>query len=346
MDDKPQPRRKVTLSDVAAHAGVDASVVSRVLSRDPRLNIRNDTRDRVLNSVKVLDYRPNELARSLRTSRAKAFGLLIPDFANPIYASIITGAEAAAAEMGYMLVTGSLAVQAADEPAYLRLLGAGRVDGLLLAGSEHGLQRSGDRAGSDVPVILVNRRTTGARRYVILDDERAARLAVDHLAELGHRRIAHIAGPEHADTAQRRLTGYLKAMTDAGLEVDDRLVVHADYTDTGGAAAMRALIASEALPTAVFVANVASAIGALHEARSAGLRLPGDLSVVAVHDLPLAGYLSPPLTTVRMPLGELGRKAIQMLASVPADEPVEIVVGGPMELVVRGSTAAPNSGRS
>lgn len=317
----------MTLADVAAHAGVDASVVSRVLSRDPRLNIRETTRDRVLRSVKVLDYRPNELARGLRTARSKAFGLLIPDFANPVYASIIAGAEAAATELGYLLVTGSLAVQTA-------VLGEGRVDGLLLAGPEHGLR-------PDVPVILVNRRTPGARRYVILDDERAARLAVEHLAQLGHRRIAHVAGPEAADTAQRRLTGYLKAMTDAGLAVDDDLVVHTDYTDAGGAAAMRELVGRGRAPTAVFVANVASAIGALHEARSAGLRLPDDLSVVAVHDLPLAGYLSPPLTTVRMPLGELGRQAITLLASVPADEPVQVVVDGPMELVVRSSTAPP-----
>jgi LacI family transcriptional regulator len=317
----------VTLADVAAHAGVDASVVSRVLSRDPRLNIRDATRDRVLRSVQVLDYRPNELARGLRTSRAKAFGLLIPDFANPVYSSIIAGAEAAATELGYLLVTASLAGQTA-------VLGEGRVDGLLLAGPEHGLR-------PDVPVILVNRRTAGARRYVILDDERAARLAVEHLAHLGHRRIAHVAGPEDADTAQRRLTGYLRAMTDAGLAVDDDLVVHADYTDTGGATAMRALVTRGRPPTAVFVANVASAIGALHEARTAGLRLPGDLSVVAVHDLPLAGYLSPPLTTVRMPLGELGRQAITLLASVPPDEHVQVVVEGPMELVVRGSTAPP-----
>lgn len=327
-------RRKPTLADVAARAQVDRSVVSRLLNDDARLNVRPETRERVLAAVAELHYRRNPNARSLRTARAYAYGLLIPDFTNPIYAQIITGAEAAAAAQGCLLLTGSAVID-------VDLLGPGRIDGLLLAGTPTTSAFAERVHELDVPWLLLNRRAPELRRHLILDDERAAALAVRHLAELGHRRIAHLAGPPEADTATRRQAGYLAALAAAGLEPDERLIVPADYTNAGGAAGMRALLALDRRPSAVFVANVASAIGALWAVREEGLTVPGDVSVVAVHDLPLAGYLEPPLTTVRMPLGELGRRGIEVLSSVPAEQPIEEVVAGPVELVVRGSAAPP-----
>lgn len=336
--------RKPTLVDVAARANVDRSVVSRVLSGDARLNVRPATRERVLVAVAELGYRPNTTARSLRTARAHTYGLLIPDFTNPVYAAIITGAQAAAAAQGCLLLTGSSAGGSFGVEEYVDLLSAGRVDGLLLAGTP----ADGDfdkRLGSlDLPWLLLNRRTPSSRRYLVLDDERAAALAVEHLVGLGHRRIAHLAGPPQADTAARRQAGYAAALERAGLERDARLVVAADYTNEGGAAAMGALLALPDPPTAVFVANVASAIGALWAARDAGLVVPDDVSVVAVHDLPLAGYLEPPLTTVRMPLEHLGRRGIELLSSVPPDAPIAEVIAKPVELVLRRSTGPPRVG--
>lgn len=341
--DRPRPA-KVTLNDVALRAGVDRSVVSRVINDDPKLNVRPETRQRVKETIKTLGYRPNVAARSLRTSRAYMFGLLIPDFANPVYAEIIKGAEEAAGLLGYGLMTASSGGVRLGLAHYLDLLGQGRVDGLLFAGedSEHALAQL---RTAEVPWVLVNRRIPGSRRYVVLDDERASRLAVTHLAELGHRHIAHLAGPEAADTGRRRHAGYLAALRDAGLGCAPGSVAHADYTGTGGAAALRTLMSATPRPTAVFVANVASAVGALHTAHALGISVPRELSVVAVHDMPLAGHLVPALTTVRMPLAEMGRRALEQLATRGPDEPITEVVTEPVELVVRDSSAPPPSER-
>jgi LacI family transcriptional regulator, galactose operon repressor len=340
-------QHKATLVDVAELAQVDRSVVSRVLSDDPKLNIRGSTRERVLRAVAELNYRPNAIARSLRTSRAGVIGLLIPDFANPVYASIIKGAEAAAARSDRLLLTGSLSEGSFEVAQYVELLAQGRVDGLLLAGMQT-RGRTIDRAQAfeqlnmvGMPWILLNEQSPLANRYIVFDDERAAALAVEHLIELGHRRIAHIAGPSSADTAQRRRAGYLEAMASAGLNSDGELIVQADYTNAGGVTAMQALLKAPDPPTAVFVSNVASAIGALYAIRQANLIVPDDISVVAIHDLPLANYLAPPLTTVRMPLEELGRRGVEFLSAVSATEPIEEVVAEPMDLIIRESTGRP-----
>lgn len=333
---------KVTLNDVAMQAGVDRSVVSRVINNDPKLSVRPETRQRVRDIIEQLGYRPNVAARSLRTSRAYMFGLLVPDYANPVFAEIIKGAERAAGELGYGLMTASSAGVRLSLDHYLTLLGQGRVDGLLLAGEDSGHALAQLRA-SQVPWVLVNRTLEGSR-YVILDDERAGRMAVEHLISLGHRRIAHVAGPEQADTSRRRRAGYLAAMRTAGLWVEPDLMVCADYTPAGGAAALDRLLSAPRPPTAVFVSNVASAVGALHAAHAAGLCVPRDLSLIAVHDMPLASHLVPGLTTIRMPLEELGRRALEMVAKLGPDEPIAEVVADPVELVVRESTARPMSG--
>ncbi|MEW9516121.1 LacI family DNA-binding transcriptional regulator [Streptomyces tubercidicus] len=333
--------RRSTLSDVAAVAKVDTSVVSRLVNNDPRLKIRDTTRKRVLDAIALLDYRPNAAARSLRTARTRTLGLLIPDFANPVYAEIIKGAERAAAATGCALVTGSVKGNGGDADTYLDLLGHGRVDGLLLAtpiteAKEAELSRLG------MPWLLLNH-SGQSRRHVVLDDERAAGIAVDHLIALGHRRIGHISGPRGADTARQRRAGYTAALRRAKIARQTGLVTMADYTAAGGAAAMERLLKLPEPPTAVFVANIASAIGSLHTAHRLGVRIPDDVSVVAVHDLALASHLVPPLTTVRMPMAELGARAVHLMLEGDPHGPVQEVVGEPTELVLRESTAPPTT---
>lgn len=332
--------RRTTLADVAARAGVDRSVISRVLSGDPRLLIREETRERVLAAVRDLGYRPNVAARTLRTRRTGTLGLLIPDYANPVYAEIIKGAEAAAAERDCVLLTGS-ASAATELNAYLDLLGQGRVDGLLLAGELTSKAVLDGLTADGLPWLLVNRTLRGESRHVVLDDERAAALAVEHLAGLGHTEIAHLAGPTGADTARRRDRGYRAAMSAHGLTAPDR-TTRGDYTADGGYRAMLEILDAPERPTAVFVANLASAIGALHALRSRGVAAPERMSVIAVHDLPLAEHLSPALTTVRMPLRELGQRGVELLAEVGPEEAVREVVTGPMQVVPRESTAPPS----
>ncbi|EXG80466.1 LacI family DNA-binding transcriptional regulator [Cryptosporangium arvum] len=333
-----KPGKRVTLADVAAHAGVDRSVISRVMNSDPGLNIRPETRVRVLASVKALGYRPNAAARTLRTRRSRTIGLFVPDHADPVYAEIVTGAEAAAAERGCVLVTGSGRVADSAQP-YLDLLADGRVDGLLLAGGVTATPAALRESG--MPWLLLNRSMADATRHVVLDDEGAAAMAVEHLVNLGHRRIAHLAGPDGSDTASRRASGYRAAMRRHGATPDPGLAVRADYTADGGFQAMTELLGRTPRPTAVFVANVTSAIGAVRAAYRCGVRVPSELSIVAVHDLPFAEYLVPALTTVRMPLQELGRRGVEKLTTTDPDAPVSETVGAPMELVRRESTAPP-----
>jgi DNA-binding LacI/PurR family transcriptional regulator len=324
---------------VATLARVDPSVVSRVINGDERLVIKEETRARVVAAIQQLRYHPNAAARSLRTAQSGTLGLLIPDFANPIYAEIIKGAEQAATKHDALLLTGT-ALE--DRPErYVRMLASGRVEGLLLASDRIPPEAVEAMVATGRPVVSVNQRIPGVQRMILADDERASRIAVRHLIELGHRRIAHIRGPVGSDTARRRLNGYRRAVRTGGLPPDAALVIGNGYTSEAGAEAMRELLAMPQRPTAVLVANVAAAIGALTAARLAGVRVPADLSVVTIHDIPLAANLAPALTTVRMPLAEMGREGILALFDEDADAGVKKVVRDATELIVRESTATP-----
>jgi LacI family transcriptional regulator len=323
--------RTVRLRDVAAAAGVDASVVSRVLSGDARLSIRPETRQRVLDAVAFLDYRPNTAARTLKTARTMAIGMIVPDLANATYAAIVQGAEEAAGSAGYVVLVapGSASERLADLH--------GRIDGLLagMATSETAHRRLFE----GVPAVLVNRRESWGVPSVTVDDEAGAALATDYLLSLGHRRIAHLAGPQNADTARRRLRGYLSALQAAGIEPRPDWVAEATFDEAGGHAAATRLLGTNPRPTALFAANVRAATGALASVRRLGLRVPEDVSLVGFHDAPFAAYLDPPLTTVRMPLGEMGRQAVHSLLAVLGGESQEdVVVASAPELVVRASS--------
>lgn len=278
-----------------------------------------------------------------RAEATGTFALLIPDFDNPVYAAIIHGAEEAAARADALLLVGRQDRRRVT--SYVELLRQERVDGLLIAGVEAtAADQISQLEASNLPWMLLNRRTLRARRYAILDDEAASKTAVEHLIGLGHERIAHVAGPRSADTAERRQRGYLVALQGAGLRPGDGYIVPSDYTTAGGAQAVTALLRSKPRPTAVVVANAAMAIGLLYELGRAGVLVPEEMSVVALHDLALADYLEPPLTTVKMPLEILGRRGIELLSSVEPGDPIEEVVEGPIELVERYSTAAPPAG--
>jgi LacI family transcriptional regulator len=332
-----------TIRDVAKLAGVDRAVVSRIVNDDPKLSVRSETRERVLAAISTLDYRPNNAARSLRTARASAFGLIVPDFQNPVYSEIIEGAQDAALSMNCALLTASVSrSEATAARRFIDILGNGAVDGLLIAGSVRAEDLVQSFRARGRPVLSVNRRIRDLPRYVILDDARAAEVGVDHLIGLGHTRIAHIAGPSDSDTAERRLAGYRSALAQAGLTAPTSYIAHSDYTPIGGYEAMRGLLAQDEPPTAVLVANITSALGALAAARASGVSVPGDLSVLSVHDSELAAFASPPLTVVSMPLYELGKRAVQLLMGSPEEAQYE-VVATPVTLLERESTAPPKA---
>ncbi|WP_284253559.1 LacI family DNA-binding transcriptional regulator [Pseudolysinimonas kribbensis] len=328
---------------MAQLAGVDVAVVSKMLSGDASLSVRESTRERVLRAVAQLDYRPNYAARSLRRSRADAFGLVVPDFHNSVYSGIIDGAQSAANAMNYALLTVSASPTSDEESRLAALFGNGTIDGLLVAGAARAdeLVRLFRKRGQ--PVLSVNRRIPGLDRYVILDDFAAARQAVRHLVELGHTRIGHIGGPRDLDTSTRRLDGFFSAMQDAGLAIPTSYIVNADYTPRGGYQAMRSLLELSEPPQAVLAANVTSALGAMSAAYEAGVSIPNDLSLISIHDLDLAEYASPALTVIRMPIYEMGRLAVQLLADTPPNDAIEQVVDTPLELIARHSTSRPHA---
>jgi LacI family transcriptional regulator len=318
---------RVTLTDVARAAEVDVSLVSRVV-RGKDVKVREETRARILEQVRVLGYRPNAIARSLKSARAGAFGLVIPNFENPVYAQIIAGAETAAARLGSVMMTTSGAGW--DRADWYESLDGGRVDGLLIAGGS-GLDLSHLR----VPFLLVNRTAPGVDRFVVLDDEGAARMAVEHLVQLGHHDLAFVGGPLDADTAGRRQAGFESAVKAAGAR---GRVLPGDYTTAGGRAAVVEVLSTGTPPTGIIAANLPSGIGVLEALRDAGVSVPGAVSVVSVHDAEIAQFIVPKLTTVRMPLHQLGARAIEQLSTLAPTDTITDVVTAPMELMVREST--------
>lgn len=320
----------VRMRDVAAVAQVDQSTVSRILSGDDRLSVRDETRERVLDAARRLGYRPNAAARTLRTASAMAIGMVLPSLQNVVYSTIAAGAQERAARSGYLLL-----VMTGDAVASL----AGRVDALLLAIATSERPSLVELRGS-VPMLLLNRSEPWGVPSITVDDHAGAALATEHLIGLGHDRIAHVAGPQNVDTARRRLLGFREAMAASGRSVQEGHIVEAEYDEAGGREAAFRLLDLDPMPSAIFVANIMSAIGAISAIRSRGLRVPDDISVVGFHDVPLAGYLDPPLTTVRMPLHELGARAVDQLLAGEG-EPETVSIDTPPELVVRASTAAP-----
>jgi LacI family transcriptional regulator len=326
------------LSDVATAAGVDRSVVSRVVNDDPSLKIRPETRERILQAIRTIGYRPNAAARSLRTSQSRTIGLVIPDYGNPVYAEIISGAETAARAAGHLLLTGSVGRDSSAIQEFMDLIGHGRVDRLIIAGVHLSRVAIAELEKMGTPWLLVNSQQAGVPWTLSLDDRRAASVAVLHLVELGHRRIAFVHGPSQSDTARRRYDGYKQAMEKRGIAVNPALVVRGDYTAPGGRLAMQELLEAGEDFTAILAGNLPSGFGAVHEASRRGIRVPDDMSIIAVHNLDLADYLLPSLTTVRLPLFELGRQAVGLILTRDGESRVSEVIREPLELMSRGST--------
>ena len=312
---KNKPRRGVArLADVAARAGVGTSIASRVLNNDPTVGVRPETRERILAAATELQYRPNAAARGLKSQRTTTIGLVIPNLAYPVNSEIIHGAERAASEAGYVLLIadGEEFMQAGQ--AYHRLLLEGRVDGLMIASASTSEPMLRDIISTDLPLILVNRRAGSVAPSVTVDDALGMRLAVEHLIELGHTSIGYVSGPRDADTAQRRLEGFLAAREGCGSGRAPRSYRRVAVRRSGRIRRMRGAAQRwPKRPTAVTVWSVAAAIGVLAALANSGFRVPADVSVVAFHDVPLAAYVQPPLTTVRMPLAEMAELGVRAL---------------------------------
>ena len=331
-----------TLSDVAAVAGVSVSAVSRVLSNAPSSRVSETTRQRIVDAARDLNYHPNFAARALKFSRTNVVALIVPDLTNAIFSELMRGVEEAAAELDYMVLLAREERMRPTAATIAKLVGEGRVDGLLVQVGDD--MTSDDLSGildGSVPAVLINSRRDDHVGSVVLPDEEGAAVAVRHLVSLGHTSIGLVNGLSHTDSAVRRGIGFADAMAAAGLAINSDFVTSLGYDPQQGRAAMRTLAALPEQPTALVVANVNAALGLLAEARALGFRVPAELSIVAIHDTWTAENSWPPLTTVRMPLYELGKRSMAAIFDrIRAEVTVDVVVGDPPpQLVLRESTA-------
>jgi LacI family transcriptional regulator, repressor for deo operon, udp, cdd, tsx, nupC, and nupG len=327
-----------TIKDVARELGMSIATVSRALSR-PEL-LRPTTRERVMGAVARLGYRPNLMARGLRQGQAQSILFVAPNL-SPFFLEIFAGAEAVTRDSQFSLLFGNSNGDLDRVQHFFDQVASGKADGIiLLTGVAPEAYASGERQLP--PLVTVLERLPGATVPVVNTDHLAgAQDAVRHLVELGHRRIAHIAGIRRVPSAIRRLEGYRAALTAAGLPAPAELIATGDFTMSSGAAAMTHLMALPQPPTAVFCGNDEMAYGAIRALFKMGLSVPDNVSVVGFDDQNLAEFYNPPLTTVNVPRHELGRRAAQELIDQLAGREVAREVVLPTRLVVRESTAPP-----
>jgi LacI family transcriptional regulator len=331
--------RRVTISDVALRAGVSKTTVSHVISGNRP--VAATTRSLVERAIDELGYRPDGLARSLRTRRSHMVALIIPDITNPFYPVLARGLEQGMQGGGYRAFICNSDGKTEQELGFLIEVCDRRVDGIVLDSFHLKVDDVLGVTGGHVPVVWIggSPRTHPGFDCVSPDDERGAFEATMHLIERGHRAIAMIDGPVGSGTARR--DGYLRALARSGLEPHPDPPLRSDWTRAGGTDAMRRLLRSSVRPTAVFCSNDRTAMGVIDAARDAGLTIPTDLAVVGFDDIEEAAMTTPPLTTVRNPALESGRAAGQLLIDRMSEEvrgPPARVVTLSAPLVVRSSS--------
>ncbi len=339
-------RKRVTLKDVAQAVGVHVSTVSRALDPKTRHLITPEVADQILQASERLDYRQNAAAYSLKTNRTRTVGVVLPDITNPIFPPIIRGVEDALAGHKYLAILANTDSDIRREEDITETLRARGVDGLILASVEREDAAVRRLTEEGLPIVTVNR-TVDDRNVssVAHNEDEGMRLVLSHLASLGHRRIANIAGPQHLSTGEDRFRAFERHRAAMQLAGDPALVAFAHtFNEPEGEHCAEELLDRGCAFTAIVCSNDRLAIGATAALRRRGLRCPEDISVTGYNDMPLMDRLFPPLTTVRIQQYRAGFAAAELLYEMletPPDmrRPRHIVL--PVELVVRGSTQAP-----
>ena len=337
------PGRLPDIRAVAAVAKVSIATVSRTINGSPLVSERLN--QRVWQAIKQLNYLPNTHARTLVSGRSRIFGIIVENISNPFFPDLISSFESVAVANGYEILVSSTNSDPAVLAACARRMLERKVDGVAVM-----------TFGEEEPVLdqLVNRGVPIVLAEFKLDDPKAStilldyltgiRAAVDHLADLGHRTIAFLAGPHSLHSAITRENDFRSAMQSAGLPLDEKRVIECDHTLKGGVSGFEQLQRLDSRPTAIVCSNDITAIGVLRAAFMAGLRVPQDLSVIGLDDIDFAEFTLPPLTTIRLSRGDLARAAFDALRLQAEDAhnpdiKRDFLVS--TSLIVRGSTAAP-----
>ena len=333
--------RPPVMGDVAKAAGVSHQTVSRVLNNHP--NVSDSTRKRVEEAITILGYRRNTAARSLVTRQSRTIGVLACETAQYGPASVLLGVEQAAREAGYFVSIANLREVTRetidDAIAHFRNQS---VDGMVILVPHPHILAVLQEVTVPVPMVAVGSGDANHLTGASLNQRLGARLAVEHLIELGHRRIAHVSGPPHWIDAAERIKGWKEALTRAGLQAD--VLLRGDWSAASGYQAGLALLELHHV-TAVFVANDQMAMGVLRALHEAGLKVPADISIVGHDDQPESGFVLPPLTTVKQDFEQLGRRGMAAVLGLleGAEESVQEMVGP--GLVIRSTTGPPGTSR-
>lgn len=347
---KKQPKKPVTLADIAARAEVTPMTVSRVINSNGYVHA--ETRERVLSVARQMNYRRNGLARGLKRQCTETVGMVIGDIANPFAAELTRGVREVLEERGYTLFICISEHKAKEDVQAFESLADHRADGIIVAtrASKSGNDRLQELIDSGIPVSLIGRDFRHPHADLVsADNLKGGYEATCHLIETGHKRIGFIGVSLTEGLRLRRFQGYLEALKDHGLAVEDSLIAGGRgaseqmpgySTEEMGYDGMMKLLQTEDRPTAVFARNDFTALGALNAIKRAGLRIPEDIAVVGYDDIPLAAHTSPALTTVRQPTREQGRAAAEfLLRRIEGDrEQPRMERSFSCELVVREST--------
>lgn len=331
-----------TLKEVAQLAGVSITTVSRVMNDSGKVN--PDTLQRVQRAMRKLGYQPNRVAQRLRTTKgqSKMLGLIIPDIQNQFYSSIVRGIEDVAYDKNYAVILCNSDENPNKERFYLDVLQSESVDGVILPPiHQHGKVVEG-LIESGVPVVCVDRKLVRERvDTVVINNEKGGYMAVEHFIALGHKRIAILSSSPQFSSFEERQRGYEQALADHGLEVDPKLIKEGDPRSSGNARELtKELLALEDAPTAIFATNNLMTLGLLEAVNEAKLKIPGDISAIGFDDMPWAKAVTPPLTVIRQPGYEMGRRAAELMFQRIADpmrEQVQIIMEP--DIIVRESTA-------
>jgi LacI family transcriptional regulator len=333
-----------TLRDVADAAGVHAATASRALNPDTRRLVNADTARRVLRAAESLGYHPNPIARSLKTAKSRTIGVVIPDLTNPLFPPIVRGIEDVLGPAGYSAFIVNTDSDPDRERSQVASLRSRQVEGLIVATALLDHPLLDQLHGDGVKLVLVNRRAHDLEiPSVTPDDALGIGLAVGHLAELGHERIIHLAGPQTTSTGLARSRAFQIALREHGLDDDPARIVACGYwSEAEGAAALRAVLDSGVDFTAVVAGNDLIALGCYDVFAERGIDCPAEVSVVGFNGMPFLDKLRPPLTTVAVPHHQIGLEAARMLLESfsDSDRPARSVLLSPT-LIARGSTAAP-----
>ncbi|HZQ04166.1 MAG TPA: LacI family DNA-binding transcriptional regulator [Gaiellaceae bacterium] len=336
------PAPNVTIKDVARSAGVSAMTVSRVINRSERVS--PETRRRVEAAIEQLGFVPSRLARGLSRQRTGAIAVIVPDVANPFFTLIVRGVEDVARRSGYRVILCDTRADLAIEREVIEEMMAHRVEGIVIAPvSDRSRAHLRRLQEFGVPFVLIDRLVPGIDCDVVLGDSvGGARILVEHLIGLGHRRIGFIVESDEVSTARDRRRGYEEALATAGIPLDPTLVVRASVDPAGGRKGMARLLAGEPRPTAVFTVNNLVALGAIEAVRAAGLEVPDDVALVCFDDIEYASRLYPFLTVMMQPAETFGTLGAQLLLERIGDgaRPSRRTVVLPGEFVVRRSCGA------